>query len=65
MASLQGAFGVPNPQASIRDWADFSLLPSFDKIAKYFYFSVYGGSANGQGLALKYFAPTPPQLRGK
>ncbi len=62
-ASMPGAMGLPNPTAMFREWFDFSLLPSFDKIAKYFYFTVYGGSATSQGLSFKLFAPAPPQLK--
>jgi hypothetical protein len=47
---------------SISDWLDFSLLPDFDAVAKYFYFSVYGGVVTTEGLSFKYFAPRPPQL---
>jgi hypothetical protein len=47
----------------LKDWVDLSLLPTFDKISKYFYFTVYGGSANPDGLNFKVFAPIPPQLR--
>jgi len=46
----------------IKDWIDLSLLPTFDKVSKYFYFSVYAGSANADGLTFKAFAPVPPQL---
>jgi hypothetical protein len=42
---------------------DFSLLPAFEKVAQYFYFSIYAVSANVDGLTLKVFAPTPPALR--
>ena len=49
------------PQFS--DWADFSLLPDFDAISKFFYLSVSGVNVNSQGLTLKVFAPHPPQLR--
>jgi len=45
-----------------REWADFTLLPDYDKVAKYFYMSVFTGSANPQGLTLKVFTPRPPQL---
>ncbi len=45
-----------------REWADFSLLPEYDRVAKYFYLSVFTGSANADGLALKVFTPRPPQL---
>ncbi len=43
---------------------DFSLLPPFDKVARYFSFTVYGASATVDGLTFKLFAPTPPALRG-
>ncbi|HEX4645504.1 MAG TPA: hypothetical protein VH598_07830, partial [Verrucomicrobiae bacterium] len=42
---------------------DFSLLPAYDQVAKYFYFSVYAGNASAEGLNLKLYAPTPPQLK--
>jgi len=44
------------------DWVDFSLLPDFDKVSKYFSFSVTGGSVTADGLSFKVFAPRPPQL---
>jgi hypothetical protein len=47
---------------AFRDWADFSLLPDFDPVAKYFYLSVFGGNADANGLTLKVFTPRPPQL---
>ncbi len=47
---------------SVRDWMDFSLLPDYDQVAKYFYFSVYGGAATADGLSFKVFAPRPPQM---
>jgi hypothetical protein len=58
---------VPKPggkdSKGLKDWVDFSLLPPFDQIAKYFYFTVYSGSANADGLSYKVFSPTPPQLK--
>ena len=42
---------------------DVTLLPGFDKVLKYFYFTVYGVSANVEGLSLKFFAPAPPQMK--
>jgi len=47
---------------SFRDWMDFSLLPDYNQVSKYFYFSVYGGSATADGLSFKVFAPRPPQM---
>jgi hypothetical protein len=46
----------------MREWLDFSLLPDYDTVAKYFFFSVYGGNANSDGLTLKVYSPRPPQL---
>jgi hypothetical protein len=42
--------------------ADFSLLPDYDQVEKYFYFSVFGGSSSAEGISFKFFAPRPPQL---
>ena len=48
--------------AQIRDWLDFSLLPDFDSVSKYFYFTVYGGGTTTDGLTFEAFAPRPPGL---
>ena len=53
----------PVGTGGFKDWMDFSLLPPFEQVAKYFYFSVYGVSANADGLTIKMFAPVPPQLK--
>ncbi|HUA67767.1 MAG TPA: hypothetical protein VMA13_04395, partial [Candidatus Saccharimonadales bacterium] len=45
-----------------RQWMDFSLLPDYDKVSKYFYFSVYGGDTTVNGLSFKFFSPKPPQM---
>ena len=58
-----GATG--NPFAAvpkIGDWMDFSLLPDYEQVSKYFYLSVYGGGTTTDGIALKIFAPRPAQL---
>jgi hypothetical protein len=47
---------------SFRDWADFSLLPDYDQVSKYFSFSVYGGSTTADGLTFKFFSPRPQQM---
>jgi hypothetical protein len=47
----------------LREWFDYSLLPSFDRIAKYFSFTVYGASAGNDGISFKSFSPTPPELK--
>lgn len=48
---------------SFKDWMDFTLLPPFEQVSKYFYFSVYGLNVNADGFTFKMFAPTPPELK--
>lgn len=50
-------------KAKIKEWCDFSLLPEYKKIAKYFYFTVATGSANAEGISFKTFSPKPPELK--
>lgn len=47
---------------SFRDWMDFSLLPDYDTVSKYFYFSVFNGATTTDGIRFKAFAPRPPGL---
>jgi hypothetical protein len=65
MTPIPESFGVGMPRNGLLDWFDFSLLPPFDQIEKYFYHTVYGGSGSVEGLTLKIFSPTPPELRGQ
>jgi hypothetical protein len=51
------------PEKSLKEWLDFSLLPPFERVAKYFSFSVTSGSATADGLTFKLFTPLPPQLK--
>jgi hypothetical protein len=46
----------------LRGWMGFSLLPDFDKVSKYFYFSVYAGDTTANGISFNVFTPRPPQL---
>lgn len=48
---------------SVRDWADFTLLPDYDTVAKYFYLTVLGASSNAGGMTLNVYSPRPPQLK--
>jgi hypothetical protein len=57
-----GVLPFASPAKIFGDWVDFSLLPDFDKVSKYFSYSVTGGSATADGLSFKMFAPRPPQL---
>jgi hypothetical protein len=56
-------FGTFSSTDTFKDWSDFSLLPSYDSVSKYFGMSVYTISANVDGLLFKMFAPVPPGLR--
>lgn len=60
---LGSAIPFASPEKQFRDWFDFSLLPDFNKVSKYFSFGVYSGSANVEGLTFRFFSPTPPQLK--
>jgi hypothetical protein len=42
---------------------DFSLLPPFESISKYFHFGMYSVSASVDGFTYKYFIDTPPAMR--
>lgn len=63
MTPVSESFGMAMPEGSLKEWFDYSLLPPFDDIAKYYNFTVYGGSANVDGLTLKLFLPVPPGLK--
>jgi hypothetical protein len=60
---LMSSLPLAGPDKTFKEWMDFSLLPPFERVSKYFHFTVYGGSASVDGLTLKYFAPTPPALK--
>lgn len=54
---------LPAVSADLKDWADFSLLPPFEQVSKYFYFTVYGAGATVDGLGFKMFSPLPPGVK--
>ena len=49
--------------AAYRDWLDFSLLPDFEAVSKYFGITVYGGNVNSEGMTFKVYTPHPPLAR--
>jgi hypothetical protein len=62
--AIAGSMSVAEQVTSkLLDWSDFSLLPPFGAVSKYFYYSVYAGRFSPEGFTLKIFAPTPPALR--
>jgi hypothetical protein len=62
-ALVPGGMDFPGASSTFKEWMDFSLLPPFEKIGKYFYFNVYTGGANVDGLSFKVFTPVPPGLK--
>jgi len=62
-APLADSIPFSGPERTFRDWMDYSLLPGYDQVARFFHFTVFAGSANVDGITFKYFSPTPPQLR--
>lgn len=59
---LKARLGADNDR-KLKDWADFSLLPPFDAVAKYFHYMVWAGGVNDEGIHFRWFSPTPPQLK--
>jgi hypothetical protein len=62
-ASAGGAAMPALVPPAFRDWFDFSLLPDFDRVSQYFYFTVFAGNTSTEGMTFKFFAPRPPQLK--
>ena len=60
---LASAIPFASPEKKFKDWLDFSLLPDYDKVARYFTFGVRAGGASVDGLTFKIFSPTPSQLK--
>ena len=63
MTPISESFGLALPDGSLKEWFDYSSLPPFEALAKYYNFTVYGGSANVDGLTFKVFLPVPPGLK--
>ena len=63
-ASSKVCWAVCLPVApDFSDWLDFKLLPEFKKVSKYFHYTVSGMQVTKQGINLRVFAPTPPELK--
>jgi len=60
---LTSAIPFADPDKSLREWMDFSLLPDYAKVSKYFHFSVWANNVSADGLTFKFFSPTPPGLK--
>ena len=60
---IAGRFGMADNASKFKEWVDFSLLPPFDQISKYFYQTVAGGAVTSDGFSVKIFNATSPELR--
>ena len=60
---LTSSIPYARPGKTYKDWLDYSLLPDYEKVAKYFHYTVRAGSANVDGITFKFFSPTPPALK--
>ena len=61
-SGLASRLRMGDQDSKFNDWVDFSLLPPFERVAKYFHFSVYGGTLTTKGYTFRYFAPKPPRM---
>jgi hypothetical protein len=55
-----GATPYTSAGNNFRSMANFALLPDYDRVSKYFSFTIYGGDATSEGLDLKFFDPRAP-----
>ena len=62
-SAIAGRLGMKDDKNKFKEWFDFSLLPPFDQISKYFYLSVWSGAVTADGMQFKAFIPQPPALR--
>jgi len=60
---LAGRLGMGEDQSKFKEWLDFSLLPPFEKISKYFNIGVWSGAVKADGFHFQVFNPTPPGLK--
>lgn len=60
---LGGRLGMNEDSKIFKEWLDFALLPDFDKISKYFSFSVATYQSSPESVRVKIFAPIPPGLK--
>lgn len=63
LGRLTAGLGLPISATKLGEWVDLKMLPNYDQISKDFSFTVYGAGADVNGLSLKIFSPTPPQIR--
>lgn len=61
---LAGMGGIEFWDAEKRkEWIDFSLLPPFEQVQKYFGYTVMSAGGSASGIDFKAFTPTPAGMR--
>ncbi len=60
---LAGRFGMAGNTDKFKDWVDFSLLPPFEQISKYFYQAVTTAAVTPQGFSIKMLTVNSPDLK--
>ncbi len=58
-ARLGSRLGL-GPDVGPLSWAEFYLLPSYERVAKYFHMDVSAIAAGPDGFTYRFFAPAPP-----
>ncbi|HUR57446.1 MAG TPA: hypothetical protein VM029_07040 [Opitutaceae bacterium] len=62
LVTLLGLAGGAD-EKGMSEWFDFSLLPPFDRVSKFFGYDVSAINVSPTAISFKMFTPTPPQLR--
>lgn len=60
---LPGGLEWARDALDLRAWMDLPRLPPYERVAKYFHFTTCAVRASPDGISVKYFAPTPPELK--
>jgi hypothetical protein len=60
---IAGRIGMADNASKFKEWVDFSLLPPFEQISKYFYQTLAGGAVTSDGFNFKIFNATSPELK--
>lgn len=58
-----GLSGGQNGESGLKDWIDFSLLPPWNQVSKYFGIAVMTGTEDADGILFRAWGPAPPELR--
>lgn len=63
MTPLGGRLGFADDSKAFQEWFDFTLLPPYEKVSRYFGITVFTGAATPEGLLIKAYTPNPPGFK--